>query len=219
MTHKKPFLAVLSVVVAAAVTAGGAAAAAAQKQVTGLTARHQAGQTMLAWQEVDSPATDPAIAAVKLRELRRDLDKSKKVRYRIYRAERKITSLQGLRPIAEVPPLSGWNIDYYGDLRPEHQALRYVIEEGKGPVPPGTGIYAHNPKKAGTAYYAVTLSIDGKENTAPGAGQRAGRADCGDGRAGHPRAAADRKAQRVAVRHGPDAPLLRPLGIAAQLRR
>jgi len=148
----------------------GAAAGAAQRQVTGLTARHQSGQTMLAWQEVYSPATDSAIAAIKLREIRRDLDKSKKVRYRIYRAEQTITSLQGMRPIAEVPPLSGWNIDYYGDLRPEHQALRYVVEEGKGPVPPGTGIYAHNPKKAGTAYYAVTVSIDGKENTALGQG-------------------------------------------------
>ena len=148
----------------------GGAASAAPKQVTGLTARHQAGQTMLAWQEVESPATDAAIAAVKLREIRQNLDKSKKVRYRIYRSERAITSLAGLRPIAEVPPLSGWNIDYYGDLRPEHQALRYVIEEGKGPVPPGTGIYAHNPKKAGTAYYAVTWSVDGKENTALAAG-------------------------------------------------
>ena len=150
--------------------AGAKVAGAAQNQVTRLTARHQAGQTMLAWQEVDSPATDPMIAAIKLREIRRDLDKSKTVRYRIYRAERTITSLEGLRPIAEVPPLSGWNIDYYGDLRPEHQALRYVIEEGKGPVPPGTGIYAHNPKKAGMAYYAVTISIDGKENSAVGLG-------------------------------------------------
>jgi hypothetical protein len=141
-----------------------------EKQVTGLTARHQAGQTILAWQEVDSAETEPAIAAIKLREMRRDRDKAKKVRYRIYRADRKINSLAGLRPIAEIAPLSGWNIDYYGDLRPEHQALRYVIAEGKGPVPPGTGIYAHNPKKPGNAYYAVTLSVDGKENTvlAPG---------------------------------------------------
>ena len=40
---------------------------------------------MLAWQEVDSPVTEPVIAAAKLREIRRDLDKSQKVRYRIYR--------------------------------------------------------------------------------------------------------------------------------------
>jgi len=146
------------------------AAGSTEKQVTDLTARHQAGQTMLTWREVDSPGTEPVIAAIKLRELRRHLDEAKKVRYRIYRAERTIDSLEGLRPIAEVPPLSGWNIDYYGDLRPEHQALRYVVEEGKGPVPPGTGIYAHNPSKPGMAYYAVTLSIDSKENTALAAG-------------------------------------------------
>lgn len=165
MTYKKPLLAVLSAIL---VVIGGEATAASEKQVTGLTARHESGQTMLTWHEVDSPATAPAIAAVKLREMRRDLDKTKKVRYRIYRAEQPIASLQGLQSIAEVPPLSGWNIDYYGDLRPEHQALRYVVEEGKGPVPPGTGIYAHNPKKASAAYYAVTLSIDGKEDTSLG---------------------------------------------------
>jgi pimeloyl-ACP methyl ester carboxylesterase len=165
MSYKKPLLAVLS---AALAVIGGAATAASEKQVTGLTARHESGQTMLTWHEVDSPATAPAIAAAKLREMRRDLDKSNKVRYRIYRDERPISSLLGLQLIAEVPPLSGWNIDYYGDLRPEHQALRYVVEEDNGPVPPGTGIYAHNPKKAGAAYYAVTLSIDGKENTSLG---------------------------------------------------
>jgi len=119
---------------------------------------------MLSWQEVDSPVTEDSIGAIALRDLRRDLDKQKKVRYRIYRAEKPIASLEGLKPIAEVPPLTGWNIDYYGDIRPEHKALRYVIEEGKGPVPPGTGIYAHNPQRAGDAWYAVTVSIHGKEN-------------------------------------------------------
>jgi hypothetical protein len=125
---------------------------------------------MLAWQEVDSPAIEATIPALRLREIRRDVDKEHKVRYRIYRSEQPIGSLAGLRPIAEVPPLSCWNIDYYGDPRPADPALRYVIEEGKGPVPPGTGLWAHNPAQAGRAYYAVTLAIDGRENTALGSG-------------------------------------------------
>ena len=168
MAHKKRFLPV-ALVFLAALTAG-AVVAAEQKQAGGLTARHQAGQTMLAWQEVDSPVAESTIAAVKLRDIRRDLDKEHKVRYRIYRSEQPITSLAGLRPIAEVPPLTCWNIDYYGDLRPEQPALRYVIEEGKGPVPAGTGLWAHNPRRAGRAYYAVTLAIDGRENTTLGPG-------------------------------------------------
>jgi pimeloyl-ACP methyl ester carboxylesterase len=174
MTHKKLFPPVASILLAVTLMAG-AVAAAQQKQASGLTARHQAGQTMLAWQEVDSPVTQATIAAVKLREIRRDMDKEHKVRYRIYRSAQPITSLEGLRPIAEVPPLTCWNIDYYGDLRPEQPALRYVIEEGRenvpgSPVPPGTGLWAHNPSRAGPAYYAVTLSIDGRENTALGPG-------------------------------------------------
>jgi pimeloyl-ACP methyl ester carboxylesterase len=43
-----------------------------------------------------------------------------------------------------------------------------VIEEGKEPVPPGTGIYAHNPERAGKAYYAVTVVVEGQENTSIG---------------------------------------------------
>ena len=143
-----------------------AADAVAQKQAGGLTARHQAGQTLLVWKEVDPPVTQDSITAVELIKLRRDLDKGKKVRYRIYRSQRPITSVEGLEPIAEVPPLSGWNADYYGiSPKPRQPALRYVVEEGGPPVPPGTGIYAHNPPRAGKAYYAVTVVVDGRENT------------------------------------------------------
>jgi len=141
----------------------------AEKQVSAVTARHKAGQTLLTWKEVDSPVTRESIAARELRELRRDLDKEEKVRYRIYRSERPITSVADLEPVAEVPPLTCWNADFHGIYpKPEQPALRYVIENGKKPVPPGTGICAHNPKKAGSAYYAVTVVIDGKENTTVG---------------------------------------------------
>lgn len=69
MIHKKLLLAVLSVIL---VGIDGEATAASQKQVTGLTARHASGETMLTWHEVDSPATAPAIAAVRLREMCRE---------------------------------------------------------------------------------------------------------------------------------------------------
>jgi len=137
--------------------------------VTGLHARHEAGQTILTWREVDPPVTAEAIPMAELRKTRSGLDKENKVRYRIYRSEQLIDqkNIQSIKPIAEVPPLTCWNADYTGiDCKPEHQAMRYVVNEGKGPVPPGTGIYAHNPAAAGEAYYAVTRSVNGKENTA-----------------------------------------------------
>ncbi len=147
----------------------GVEAAAAEKQITGLAARHDSGQTLLTWQEVDPPLTQDSVPAKELKGLRREMDKQKKVRYRVYRSACPITSVAGLEPVAEVPPLSCWNADYYGIYpKPEQQAFRYVIQQGKGPVPPGTGICAHNPKKPGKAYYAVTVVRDGNENTAIG---------------------------------------------------
>jgi len=147
----------------------GAAATAAEKQVDGLTARHRAGQTLLSFREVDSPVTQDSITAKELKDLRRDLDQQKKVRYRIYRSEHPVTSLDGLKPIAEVPPLTCWNADYHGIYpKPGQPALRYVVEDGREPVPPGMGVFAHNPQRPGTAYYAVTLVIDGKENRSIG---------------------------------------------------
>ncbi len=142
----------------------------AAEQVTGLRARHVAGQTLLWWTEVDPPLTNESPAATVVRDLRRELARSNRIMYRVYRSNNPIVSLSGLTPVAEVPALTCWNIDYYGDLRPEHKALRYVVEEGKPPAPPGTGICAYNPDKPGRAYYAVTVVIEGKENAALGPG-------------------------------------------------
>ncbi len=150
---------------------GAADAVAGQEQAGRLAARHRAGQTLLRWNEIDPPVMRDSIAAVELRKLRQAVDRQKKVRYRIYRSGRPITSVEGLQPIAEVPPLTCWNADYYGvSPNPQQQAFRYVVEEGKPPVPPGTGIYAHNPPRAGEAYYAVTAVVEGRENTSLGEG-------------------------------------------------
>jgi len=141
----------------------------AQRQATGLTARHQAGQTLLTFKEVDPPVTQDRIAVKQFKKLRQEIDAEKKIRYRIYRSDSPITSVDKLKPVAKVPPLTCWNADYYGIYpKPEHMALRYVVQDGKDPVPPGTGIVAHKPARAGEAYYAVTIVIDGKENTSIG---------------------------------------------------
>ena len=135
------------------------------KQVTALKARHAAGQTILAWQEPDSLVLLDAIRVGELRRIAQDSERKTKVRYRVYRSDRPIASVEGLRPIAEVPPLSCWNMDFYGgEVRPLTRAFRYVVEEGREPVPPGSGICAYNPSQAGEAYYAVTVALGGKEN-------------------------------------------------------
>jgi len=147
-----------------------AVAAGEPRQVSQLRARQQAGQTLLTFAEVEPLVTAESIAAVRLRELRREAEKQARIRYRVYRSSRPIQSVEGQTPVAELPPLTGWNIDYYGDLRPEHMALRYVVEEGAQPVSVETGICAYNPPQAGEAYYAVTAVIDGQENKPLGPG-------------------------------------------------
>ncbi len=151
------------------VLAADARSAGAEQQAGKLTARHRAGQTLLTFAEVESPVMQETISAVELRKARRDMDSRAKVRYRIYHSEQRIDSLEGLKPVAEVPPLSGWNADYYGvSPRPADMALRYVVEDRQAPVAPGTGICAHNPPRAGDAFYAVTRVVDGVENRAIG---------------------------------------------------
>jgi pimeloyl-ACP methyl ester carboxylesterase len=135
------------------------------EQVSQLRARHAEGQTLLTWQEILFPVTPETLSVVELRQIRATLDHEKRVRYRIYRSQQPIPSVKGLTPMAEVSPLTGWNADYYGQYaQPTDQAFRYVVEEGQPPVPPGTGIYAHNAGEGGAVYYAVTASINGRED-------------------------------------------------------
>jgi len=50
-----------------------------------------------------------------------------------------------------------------------HEAVvidRFVVPGSKDPLANGTGLYVHHPGKAGTGHYAVTVVVDGRENTA-----------------------------------------------------
>jgi hypothetical protein len=98
--------------------------------------------------------------------------------------------------IAVVGPLSEWNVNGANSERPIDLALankyahmhghwnpfsdarvaggwgrhcpldRFVIEDGKPPLPSGTGLYVHTAAEKAGACYAVVVSVDGTENTA-----------------------------------------------------
>ena len=149
----------------------------AEQQVTGLAVRHHQGQTFITFKEVRPPELTDDVDDATLKEVIRKLDRGGKVRYRIYRSDRVITSVEGMVPIAEVRPLSCWNAGYYG-IYPQKgkPALRYVATDGAKPLAHGTGIYVHNPRCTGAdrikadrkpvrSYYAVTWSKNGRENT------------------------------------------------------
>jgi dienelactone hydrolase len=131
-------------------------------RVTNLTARHRAGQTILTWTEVDPPPSESlTYGAWRL------LPTDTPVRYRIYRSEVPFTfaTVGRAELVDEVRPRTAWDPDFQG-VSPKDDAVvpRYVVEEGKSPVAPGTGIYVHNPKTAGKAYYAVSAAVNGEED-------------------------------------------------------
>jgi pimeloyl-ACP methyl ester carboxylesterase len=136
--------------------------------VTGLTAVHRAGQTLLTWNE---PILKGSPERLKVREWigmrETHVVNSRQHRYRIYRSDEPITAstIGKAELVDEVDPLTGWDGDFHG-IGPKPDAIvpRYVVmDEGK-PVPPGTAVYAHNPKAGGRAYYAVKLALDGEED-------------------------------------------------------
>jgi hypothetical protein len=136
--------------------------------VKALRARHRDGQTFLTWAEPDSPLTADEVTFKDWHALQARLAKdARQVRFRIYRGGRRITAatVRDAELIDEVGPLTCWDADYYGNSpRDEDRLFRYAVEDGKGPVPVGTGVYVHNPRQAGKAYYAVSVAVNGAEN-------------------------------------------------------
>jgi pimeloyl-ACP methyl ester carboxylesterase len=132
-------------------------------QATGVQARHVAGQTFVTWDE-QAPAIVAETASIgDIRRLREEL--SARFRYRVYRSDRPIAALDGMKPIAEIKPLSAWNSELYGRTNDHSlKAVRYVIEEGRETVAPQTAIFVYNPPARGSSYYAVTVASEGREN-------------------------------------------------------
>lgn len=138
--------------------------------VEDVKAHHKAGQTFITWDEVNPPVKTDEITFKEWKALRERMSKDpSEVRYRIYRSTEPFTAenTADAELIDEVGPLTCWDPDYYGVSPNDDQKVpRYVIQDRQDPVPPGTGIYVHNPKNAETAYYSVSLAIDGAEDLA-----------------------------------------------------
>jgi len=137
-------------------------------RVTELHAQHRAGQTILTWMEPALREAPVRISFQELMELRASLARNpKQTTYRIYRAAEPITAatIGKAEFVDEIGPLSGWDPEFYGNApNVAWNVPRFAVRDGANPVPPGTAVYAHNPRAAGKAYYAVGLSVDGEED-------------------------------------------------------
>ena len=160
----------------------GGAARAKIPPVKSLAAAHRNGQTILHWGEPEPVLTEesPTIAEVRAA-AGRAARAGKQTSYRVYRHTAPIDaeSISAAERVDEVGRLTCWNTEFHGISPPEGaKALRYVVTDGAKPVAPGTGIYAHNPAKAGEAWYAVSVAVDGEEDfAAVGGSNTAGPVD------------------------------------------
>ncbi|HZE98149.1 MAG TPA: prolyl oligopeptidase family serine peptidase [Planctomycetota bacterium] len=138
--------------------------------VTGLHAVHRAGQTILTWMEPAFKGSAERLTYSELFAMREQVSRDvKQTTYRIYRASVPITSatIGSAELVDEIRPLSGWDVDFNGTSPRLTQVVpRYVVSDGADPIPPGTAVYAHNPKAGGKAYYAVAVAVDGEEDLA-----------------------------------------------------
>jgi hypothetical protein len=152
--------------------------------VKGLKAEHRDGQTFLTWREPydvigrDEPTFEDFERAVL------DAQAKRRIFYRVYRYEQPITTTNIGRTelISEVPEaLSCWNLLaiantehpqvgitkrsplHGGNLRLAHIMTRYKLSDDKQALPRCTGLAVLNARQSGKHYYAVTVSIDGRE--------------------------------------------------------
>jgi len=144
------------------------ATAAPAPQVRNVRARHRSGQTFITWTE-SMPLVginDPTYVQVWTI---KQAPERNGIRYRIYRSTTPFTAVDGMTPVGEVGPMTGWNTDIYGISPQDAQhanarAVRYVIEDDAPPLPPNTGLFVFNPPAEGAAYYVVTATVGGREN-------------------------------------------------------
>ena len=152
--------------------------------VTQLKAVHRDGQTFLTWREPydtvgrDEPTFEEFEQAVWTAQKRR------RIAYRIYRYEQPITAtdLGRAEMVREIPDsLSCWNLLAIanmehpqegvtkrsplrdGNLRLAHIMTRYRLNHNDAPLPRATGLAVLTARKPGRHYYAVTVSVDGRE--------------------------------------------------------
>lgn len=153
-------------------------ALAGESQPTGIKVHHHKGQTFIVWTDAaagpDARAgADAANKGGKKAGKKGGKGARKDIRYRVYRSESAITSVEGMKPIGSTGPRSSWNRELCGrgnQRKMTGKPTRYVVKEKEGPLPENAGLYVHNPKKAGQAFYAVTCSSGGTENKSIAAG-------------------------------------------------
>ena len=157
-------------------------------QAKDLKVFHRKGQTFITWTEVEKIIEKDPIEWAEFQPIFKKHSPRGNTFYRIYRHDERITpaNLHRAELVNEIWPLSGYDTrshqhvthgEEWAGLDPRCIVHRYWVHDPPaGPVgavqwwnkelPLHTGLYVHQPAKAGKAFYAVTVLVDGVENTA-----------------------------------------------------
>ncbi len=131
------------------------------QQVTGLSATHRNGDTMLTFAEVDPPVTHVDPTYSEIRDAKAAMEAAGEVRYRIYRSAQPIDALtiRTAELVDEITAMSGWNWNITTT-----SIIPTLPVDDMTPSTPGTGIYVRRADAAGSAYYAVSRAVNGEED-------------------------------------------------------
>ncbi len=149
-------------------------------QVTSAAARHQQGDTMLTFAEINPPhlgATWTVAGYTNALHHTYAPDVAPKRRYRIYRSSQPLTSIaaiSGAEFIDEITPMTGWNHGLHsisntffsgGDEQYDADIPTLPVNDLM-PAAPGTGIYVHRHTGAAgeTAHYFISHTVNGAED-------------------------------------------------------
>ncbi len=170
-------------------------AANAPPQVKDVSVLHRAGQTFITWKEVDPAIATPRTTWSELQRKLADPNACR-YRIYAHDKPIDASNIGEAEWLAESGPLSAYNLpgcnieglpvqavlplDHEGPVpenyvykwqekvvrRADYPVARFSIDEKAGMLPPGTGLYVHQPAAAGKRYYAVVSCKAGIENTA-----------------------------------------------------
>jgi hypothetical protein len=136
-------------------------------RVGGVTVLHRKGQSLVIFQEPRFAEWPNFQTGADVAEFKARLNRTHPgLTFRIWRSSEKINpaTIARARLVGECSLFSAWNDGYHQDETRRQAPVRFRILDKGEPVPWGTGIYAHNPDKAGSAYYAVTVAVHGEED-------------------------------------------------------
>jgi len=162
-------------------------------QAAGVKVVHRKGQTFITWTEIEKIITAEKILWADFEKtFKAHSGPRQDTFYRVYRSDKPITAanLASAERVDEIWPLSGYDArlhqhvvrgENWVGLDPNVLVARYCITDPPGgelapnseggkewrgkQLPLHTGLYVHQPRRAGPAYYAVTVIAGGVENT------------------------------------------------------